>query len=191
MMMLRLASLSLLLLFGCNESKVPMGPVESAPMDPALSGLWGPVTPADNGADFTQTNMKLGSGWKTLTIETDTEFESVLIVPFNEQEYYISLIGPTANPFEDILHMRGFLTPFEGTYFANLQMLTGDVELEDYMIFQFDLSEDGNFLTAKQIDHDMDHIETTEELHDFVRDILARDAFEDDDIYHFRKLDLD
>ena len=191
MTMFRLASLSLLLLFGCNDSSVPLGPVETAPMDPALAGVWEPVAYEPNAPEVTNTNLKTGGSWKSLNIETDLDVELLVILPFNEHEYYLSISGPNATPIEEVMHMRGFITPLEDVYFANLQMLTDDIEQEGYMIFQFDLSNGNDILTVKQVDHDMDHIKTSEELRSFVKDILARDAFDKDDIYHFRKIDMD
>ncbi len=189
--MLRLASLSLLLLFGCNDSSVPLGPVETAPMNYDLAGIWEAVVDVSDGpASRSSNNINLPVDWSSLKIDTSADMESVVILPFNAHEYYVGFYTAGSLPAEETLNLRGFITPFEGLYFANLQPLSDDEAPEDYIIYQFELVND-NLLILKHIDHDMDHIKTTEALRAFVKDVIERDDFDEDDIIKLRKKEID
>lgn len=165
--MLRFASLTLFVLVGCNEASVPLGPPENAPKDQQLVGYWQLEDPYTNGWD---------------------DVEYLVILPFNEHEYYVSLSSYQPIPVDEAAHMRMFLTDVGPHQFANVQPLSAEQD-EGYYIYQYDIDNSGR-LTLKHVDHDMDDITTSEALRTFVSDIVAKEAFDEDDILTFRKATL-
>ena len=167
MNMLRLASLSLLLLFGCNNSPVPLGPAETAPMNLKLAGLWEPVLPPEEG----------GSDW-------------MRILPFNDHEFYIEyshVSEKTEAP--EVLRIRGFITPVGDATFANIQSIE-EMDDRDYLIFWFDLDTD-DVLNTILIDEDMDHIESSEDLVSLVQELLDTNVLANEEKVQFTRKVLD
>ena len=163
---LKFASLSLFVLVGCNEASVPLGPAENAPTDQQLVGYWQVTNPEANELD-----------------------EYLLILPFNETEYFVSMHKEASYPVDDAVHMRVFLTEVGPHKFANIQPLSIERE-ESYIIYQYTV-DDAGILTLKHVDHDMDNIETSEALQAFVSDVVASNAFDESDVMTFRKVELD
>ena len=163
---LKFASLSLFVLVGCNEASVPLGPADNAPTDQQLVGYWQVTDPEPNELD-----------------------EYLVILPFNETEYFVSLHSEASYPVDDAAYMRVFLTEVGPHKFANIQPLSTDND-EGYLIYQYDIDDAGT-LTLKHVDHEMDDIETSEALQAFVSDIVASNAFDESDIMTFRKVELD
>ena len=163
MTLLRLVSLSVLLLFGCYDAKVPLGAVEDAPMDHELAGRWEPV----------------GPGW-------DCELALLRIVPFNEHEYYIEFsMQSRLDAQPETMRLRTFMTRVEGLTFANNQMV--EEEDKDYLIVQYEITEDGR-LGFRQIDHEMDHIETSSELYQFVSKLIESGSLYEEDMLYFKRV---
>ena len=165
---LRLFSLSLLLLFGCNDSAVPLGPPETAPTIPGLTGTW-----------------------EGLDVDQEGAHAEMHIIRFNEHEYYLEFAhyeSPESAP--EIMRIRAFITPLGDRLFANIQAIDEDFEDRNYMIFWFDMSED-DIIHSVMIDEDMSHIKTSEELAFFVEDLVADDYLETADVMRFKKIPLD
>lgn len=161
---------AILFFTGCNDSAVPLGPVEEATIDHRLTGFWEPIE-----SSFDTNNE---------------EAAYLVIVPFNEHEFYVGAYeSPVASP-EETLNLRGFITPFEGRYFVNIQPLTGEEEPENYLIYEIEIT-DNNILTTRLFDQDMSHISTTEELRAFVKTFLNTSDYNESDIAQFRRKEMD
>ncbi len=166
MNMFRLASLSLLLLFGCNDSRVPLGPPETAPMNIQLAGMWEPVMPPEEGGS-----------------------DTMRILPFNDHEFYIEYTHLSDDGEPEIMRTRGFVTPIGDATFANVQLIE-DTEDRNYLIFWFELSDEDTLYTLL-IDEEMDHIETSEELRSLVKGLLDTNALPVEDMVQFRRMQTD
>lgn len=165
---LRLLSLSLLLLFGCNDSAVPLGPPETAPTIPGLTGTW-----------------------EALDVEEEGAHAEMRIIRFNDHEYYLEFAHYESHESApEIMRIRAYITPLGDRLFANVQAIDEVFENRKYMIFWFDLSED-DIIHSVMIDEDMSHITTSEELVSFVEDLVANDYLETADVMRFKKLPLD
>ncbi|MFK7847075.1 MAG: hypothetical protein AB8G77_17365 [Rhodothermales bacterium] len=160
-------------------------------MNHDLAGIWEVVADKSNDSAANSTkNINRSADRSSLTIDMNVDMDEIVILPFNEHEYYVGFHTAGSAPAEETLNLRGFITPFEGLYFANLQPLSDDGTPENYIIYQFEL-ESNNLLTLKHIDHDMDHIKTTEALRAFVKDVIERDDFDEDDIMKLRKKEME
>ncbi len=167
MTVLRLATISLLFLFGCNSSPVPIGPPESAPMNEDLIGIWEPIIPEDE--------------------QTDDDIEILMILQFNEHEYYVEMWENSESPWEEIYRLRGFLTPVAGTSFANLQSIELEDEDEDYYIYHVELSEE-DILSITLIDeNELKKMKSSEELRGFIENLVETNAIDTSEIISFRR----
>ena len=153
-----------LLWIGCNDARVPLGPVEDAPMDATLQGRW---TPAEGAVD--------------------DELVSLRIVPFNDHEYYLeyaTLGDVEARP--EVVRFRGFITMIEGTPFANIQLI-GE-EDKNYLIVQYEHTEDDR-LGIRLVDEEMDAFDTSEALYEFVREWLLSGRNEKEEMVYFERVE--
>ena len=161
----RLLSLGVLLLFGCHDAPVPLGPAEDATTMESLEGHWEPVPG-----------------------QTSDELVSLRITPFNEHEYYLEYWSQDkVAQFPEILRMRGYITRVGDVPFANIQFI--EDEDDDYLIVQFEMSDD-QILGMRFVNESMDHIETSEALYDFVRTLWDSGAMEEEEVAYFRKVEV-
>ncbi len=165
---LRLLSLSLLLLFGCSDVSVPLGPPETAPMMQELVGTW-----------------------EVIEIPEDEGRGAMQLIQFNDHEYYIEFSHfEKDSTIPEIMRLRAFITPVDEHLFANVQAIEEEIDDRDYMIFWFDLA-NNDIISTVMIDEDMSHIKTSEELITFVKDLIANDYLETDEVMSFKKLPRD
>ena len=162
---LRLFSLSLLLIMGCHDSSVPLGPPDNAPTIPSITGTWEPLDMEEEEGDVL---MK--------------------IMQFNDHEYYIEFTCyETEDDNPETMHIRAYITPLGDRLFANVQAIDEEMDDRDYMIFWFELTND-DLISTVMIDEDMSHIKTSEELVSFVSELIENDYLEQEEIMQYRRL---
>src|SRR5213595_3238645 len=98
------AVLAALLLAGCFETKLSLGPRESAKVDPKFVGNWH-YAPKDG---------------------DDAKPADLLVLNFNGREYYTEWTQD-----KDTLRMNGYFADVKGVSFAHLTGLTEDGDLEE------------------------------------------------------------
>lgn len=162
---LRLLSLSLLLLFGCSDVSVPLGPPETAPMMQELVGHW-----------------------EAIDVSEEEGRGVMQLIQFNDHEYYAEFSHFEKNStIPEVMRLRAYITPVDDHLFANVQAIEEELDDREYMIFWFDLA-NNDILSTVMIDEDMSHITTSEELVSFVKDLIANDYLETEDVMSFKKL---
>ena len=139
--------LSLMVLFvgvGCG-SPVPISDADNAPFDEQLVGRWQATQTADE------------------TVE-------MLILPFNDQEYYVELREVKPEPSdEEVLRLRAYITEVEGHRFINAQTLEDE---RAYYFYTYALEQDGRLTIQELRDiqpQKINEFESSEALYTFVR----------------------
>ena len=157
----------LILSTGCG-TPVPLGAAEDAVFDADLVGLWQAVPSPD--ADDAQ----------------------MLVLQFNDREYYVELREPGSEPFgEEVLRLRAYLTDLDGHRFVNLQGIDPEDTEREFIFYRYALDAAG-LLTITEVelgDERDEEFETTEELRAFVRARLDDPALYGDTA-RFMRLDL-
>lgn len=163
--------ITLPLLWGCTGSKVPLSSSEGARIDQRLVGVWESVDPEEG------------------------EFGRVLILQFNEHEYYAEYcsemeggeaqaketdstdaLKAPAEELPDAYRLRFFSTPVADAMFANVQCI--DCDDRSYLLFRYEISGD-SLVTIREVSEEVyeSEFDTSEALHAFVRDNLEREEF--------------
>lgn len=143
--------LSLIMLFiglGCGSS-VPISDASNAPFDKQLLGRW------------------------QMTPDSDVETGEMLVLQFNEGEYYVELKEVKPVPCEEeaeVLRLRAYLTEVDGHRLVNAQTIDAD-EKRQFYFYTYAL-QDGR-LTIQELrsiaSQDINAFESSEALLVFVR----------------------
>ncbi|HMB92385.1 MAG TPA: hypothetical protein VKP65_16150 [Rhodothermales bacterium] len=139
--------LSLMVLFigvGCG-SPVPISDAENAPFDEQLVGRWQATQTADETVDM-------------------------LILQFNDREYYVELREVKPDPSnEEILRLRAYITDVDGHRFINAQTIQDERE---YYFYTYALEPNGRLMIQELRDVEpqkINEFESSEALLTFVR----------------------
>jgi hypothetical protein len=144
-----------LLLAGCFETNLSLGPRESAKVDTKYVGQW-------------------HYSW---TDSGEAKTAELVVLNFNGHEYYVEWTDGKEPP----LRMSGFLVDVKGASFAHLQPLSDDGELEDKnLIVRIELK-DGKLLLHHLNEHFFDGITTNEALQKRVAENLDKAEMYDGD----------
>jgi len=145
---------------GCYESKVPMASSEGSTLDPNLVGRW-----------------------KAIVTEDDTTPAEMLILKFNDNEYYVRY-----QEEEEVTRCRAYMVMVDGVPFINLQLIAveeldkkGHIRFlkEDertFLFFRYSLSKD-DVLTLKMVSDDFVKTEfkSSKALYEFIKKNLKNE----------------
>lgn len=160
---------SLSVLCGCEGARVPLASSEGAPMDLRLIGRW-----------------------EATGLEDGEDPQRLLVLQFNEHEYYLEYIAEDSDEsldLPDTLRFRAYTTPIERALFANVQCI--DCEDRLFLLFRYALSEDGR-LTVNVVSEDVyeTDFEASEALYAFIRENKDREALYEQTVT-FRRIHAD
>ena len=167
-----LTGLLLASLFGCEGSKLPLGPADQAPVDQRLVGTWDLVPHPD-----------------------DEERAWMHILQFNDHEYYLEYVAEDddqdmiSDGKADTLRFRAYATPIDDLLFANLQCLNCDERV--YFFFRYELSGE-DLLLVRQFAEEVykepiQTLETSDALRSFVRNHRNDEALYESERIAFRR----
>jgi hypothetical protein len=151
------------LLGGCYESTVPLSSSMDAEIDPALTGEW----------------ELLDSGDKP---------DRLLILPFNEHEYYIEWVDfDEDSDEEERMRFRAFATPVGNRMFANVQNI--DLKSDHtYIFFRYTLEPDGQLVLQGLDQSNLKmKFDSSEDFLDYMKAHAAEEQLYDEPGY-FRKV---